>query len=146
MLLAACEKHKSVEVCTQGLQTFGDVVYSSVIDRLIKPYRVCENLSMCPRTTQKDSLKKYVEEVLKDKPDRETLKPTHKSTYTILQISDPHIDLEYAEGSNAYCDEPLCCRADSGTPVDSKHAAGYWGTVSHCDLPRVKIVSPWFDF
>jgi len=151
MVLAACEKHKSVQVCTEGMETFGDIVYASIVDRFIKPYRVCENLSMCPRTTQKDDLKKYVEEVLKDKPDREILAPTKKSTYTILQISDPHIDLNYVEGSNAYCDLPLCCHADSGTPVDSKHAAGYWGTISHCDLPRrtfdqfMKFVSTRFD-
>ena len=79
------------------MQTFGDIVYASIVDRFIKPYRVCENLSMCPRVTQKDELKKYVQEVLKDKPDREILTPTGKSTYTILQISDPHIDLNYVE-------------------------------------------------
>lgn len=50
---------------------------------------------MCPKTYEVDHLKEYVKEVLKDKPAKSDIKPSKKSTYTILQLSDPHVDLEY---------------------------------------------------
>ena len=37
--------------------------------------------------------------------DRQTLK--------VLHITDVHIDVKYQEGTNAVCNQPLCCRSDS---------------------------------
>jgi len=63
----------------------------------------------------------------------------------ILHLSDIHIDLNYAAGSAAVCDKPLCCRDDSVTLYKStsigwkKHvSAGYWFTpqVYACDIPH----------
>ncbi|KAI8039963.1 hypothetical protein M5D96_007388 [Drosophila gunungcola] len=34
--------------------------------------------------------------------------------FKVLHISDTHYDPHYAEGSNADCNEPLCCRLSSG--------------------------------
>ncbi|KAB0799106.1 hypothetical protein PPYR_06986 [Photinus pyralis] len=63
-----------------------------------------------------------------------------KPTLKILQISDSHLDLEYVEGSNANCDEPLCCRATS--TLKKKNGvimpAGRWGAFN-CDSPRILV-------
>ena len=33
-----------------------------------------------------------------------------RKTFKFLQISDTHVDLNYTIGTNAACNEPLCCR------------------------------------
>ncbi|XP_066507582.1 sphingomyelin phosphodiesterase [Hoplias malabaricus] len=53
----------------------------------------------------------------------------------VLFLTDIHWDAEYAEGSSVECQEPLCCRNDSGKPSWMHPGAGYWGTYSKCDLP-----------
>jgi len=108
---------------------------------------------MCPKTIKHDHLNQYVKEVLKDKPVRNNINPTKKSTYTILQLSDPHVDLEYKEvislklnnqtnydkGTDAFCSSSYCCREESGAAPNKSHAAGHWGTIAQCDIPYVKI-------
>ncbi|KAH9382405.1 hypothetical protein HPB48_005551 [Haemaphysalis longicornis] len=51
------------------------------------------------------------------------------------KLSDTHYDPEYAEGSLAACDEPLCCRLDSGEVKNDTDRAGRWGDLRFCDLP-----------
>jgi sphingomyelin phosphodiesterase len=53
----------------------------------------------------------------------------------LLHLSDVHIDTEYHEGSESLCPSSyLCCRASESTnPIKT---AGYWGSVSSCDLPE----------
>lgn len=53
----------------------------------------------------------------------------------ILFLTDIHWDAVYAEGSATNCDEPLCCRNQSGRAIWRHKGAGYWGTYSKCDLP-----------
>ena len=52
----------------------------------------------------------------------------------ILHITDPHVDFNYTVGSNAKCNEPLCCRPENGPAPDAKSAAGQWGDYN-CDPP-----------
>jgi len=70
----------------------------------------------------------FQERVLADKPDiiqnddfvnkkyEEIRFGENRRTLKIVHISDPHIDLEYAEGSNWLCESYLCCRAEWGFP------------------------------
>lgn len=44
------------------------------------------------------------------------------------------MDHLYEEGSNAECNDALCCRADSGTAWFKNSKAGKWGDF-RCDLP-----------
>ncbi|KAK0405862.1 hypothetical protein QR680_018243 [Steinernema hermaphroditum] len=78
-------------------------------------------------------------------------KPPHKEPVTpaadkpklrVVHISDLHIDLQYAVGTEADCGEPQCCRMLKDThELDSrafkvKRPAGYWGTINaNCDTP-----------
>ena len=52
-------------------------------------------MHLCPRTKEDDNLKKYVKEVLSDKPAKNIPTPTKKATYKVLQLTDLHIDLKY---------------------------------------------------
>ncbi|XP_057330103.1 sphingomyelin phosphodiesterase isoform X2 [Microplitis mediator] len=57
-------------------------------------------------------------------------------TFKVLHISDTHYDPYYQEGSNANCNEPLCCRLTNGAPTTGADAAGRWGDYRKCDTPK----------
>ncbi|XP_068626319.1 sphingomyelin phosphodiesterase [Battus philenor] len=75
------------------------------------------------------------------KPPSRTLEaPIEKApTFKVLQISDTHFDPYYAEGANAECNEPLCCRASSGPARTPSGGAGRWGDYRKCDTPKRTI-------
>lgn len=58
------------------------------------------------------------------------------ATFKVLHISDTHYDPHYVEGSNADCNEPLCCRITNGRPLTPNSAAGKWGDYRKCDSPK----------
>ncbi|XP_019881238.2 sphingomyelin phosphodiesterase [Aethina tumida] len=60
------------------------------------------------------------------------------SALKILHLTDIHYDPDYNPGSNAVCDEPLCCV--SGTPNSTENAAGFWGDYHVCDMPWHSIL------
>ncbi|KAG0720016.1 Sphingomyelin phosphodiesterase [Chionoecetes opilio] len=66
---------------------------------------------------------------------------TGMPTLKVLHLSDTHFDPEYKEGSNADCNEPLCCRATSGPVKSPDHRAGFWGDYRKCDTPSRTIHS-----
>lgn len=59
--------------------------------------------------------------------------------FKVLHISDTHFDPYYQEGSNAECNEPLCCRLTNGAPLKPSAAAGKWGDYRKCDTPKRTI-------
>lgn len=60
---------------------------------------------------------------------------TNKIDLKVLHLSDFHFDANYKPGSNSKCSEVLCCRDNSGNPVNPEDAAGYWGSYGMCDIP-----------
>ena len=64
---------------------------------------------------------------------------TSSDLFRVIHLSDTHVDLNYAAGSAAVCEEPLCCQATStpkNTSVDpAQEKAGYWGHYGFCDVP-----------
>lgn len=58
-------------------------------------------------------------------------------TIVLLYYSSPY----YHEGSNANCNEPLCCRLTDGIPESPSNGAGRWGDYRKCDTPRHTIES-----
>jgi len=56
-------------------------------------------------------------------------------TLKVLHLTDVHVDPHYTPGSNAECDEPVCCRKGQGDPKEEKDLAGYWGDYRDCDSP-----------
>ncbi|XP_018565651.1 sphingomyelin phosphodiesterase-like [Anoplophora glabripennis] len=60
--------------------------------------------------------------------------------FKVLHLSDTHFDPEYAAGSPANCEEPLCCRNFSTPSINnSTVAAGRWGAYEKCDSPKILI-------
>ena len=91
----------------------------------------------------------YVKRVLSDKPD--FIKDNNyvnkqyqiigsdqrnRKTIKILHVTDMHLDLEYTEGTNAKCGDPICWRKENGLPPRPEDAAGKYGSYS-CDLPPI---------
>lgn len=94
------------------------------------------------------------------KPAVKTLEPplSGAPTFKVLHISDTHYDPYYAEGkyfslyllrksviistilffigSNADCNEPLCCRLTNGPAASPGAGAGKWGDYRKCDTPK----------
>ncbi|KAF9144248.1 hypothetical protein BGX30_013426 [Mortierella sp. GBA39] len=52
----------------------------------------------------------------------------------VLHLSDWHVDAGYIPGSEADCDQPMCCRKFSNSPAVPKRKASTWGDY-HCDVP-----------
>lgn len=57
-----------------------------------------------------------------------------ENVFKMVQITDIHYDPYYEFGSNANCDEPLCCQANS-TASSPEDKAGYWSDYRKCDTP-----------
>ncbi|XP_049780611.1 sphingomyelin phosphodiesterase isoform X2 [Schistocerca cancellata] len=57
-------------------------------------------------------------------------------TFKVLHLSDTHFDPYYQEGTNADCNEPLCCRLTNGPALKPQGAAGRWGDYRKCDTPH----------
>ncbi|KAF4514103.1 UNVERIFIED_CONTAM: hypothetical protein B566_EDAN019076, partial [Ephemera danica] len=72
----------------------------------------------------------------KPTPEVPQVPPQGSPTWKILQLTDVHIDPNYAPGYDAECvGETTCCRMDQGIPADPNAAAGYWGDYRACDAP-----------
>lgn len=90
-----CQEYQHPTVCDGVIESFGDILFETLYNKIFEPYHVCEGFFMCPKVSQKAKIKDFVSDVLKDKPIKDTPTPTKKSTYTIMHFSDPHIDLQY---------------------------------------------------
>lgn len=59
--------------------------------------------------------------------------------FKVLHLSDTHFDPYYEEGTNADCNEPLCCRLTNGPAANPQSRAGRWGDYRKCDTPKRTI-------
>lgn len=127
------------EVCAGAVNEMESFVINSLKKRYLSSEFICgESLKICPLGYEYLNSMDYVNEILKNKPNKTYPypKPSQVSrTYKILHLSDPHIDMEYTIGSNVFCDQPLCCVSHSGIAPNSSVAAQFWGTDANCDLP-----------
>lgn len=136
IIVLVCTFEEEEEVCQGAIQEMTPFLLESLRSHYLSKSFLCgELVPVCDPSYVKLDSAYWINEVLKNKKNLTYPSPTHNSTYKILHFSDPHVDVEYLEGSNAFCDEPLCCNFhDHITPLPSK-AAGYWGSDSNCDLP-----------
>ena len=61
-------------------------------------------------------------------------------TFSVLHLSDWHVDPEYEPGSEAFCTKPLCCRPAYTDYTNVTKPASPWGEYS-CDTPISMIES-----
>ncbi|KAL1933027.1 hypothetical protein VTP01DRAFT_8705 [Rhizomucor pusillus] len=76
----------------------------------------------------------------KPKPRNPATRRPSGQTFTVLQLSDWHIDPSYEPGSDAVCDKPFCCRAESTDYTNITKPASVWGEYG-CDTPMALIES-----
>jgi sphingomyelin phosphodiesterase len=140
-------------VCEGAIGDLTPSVIESLITHWVDPDLICPFLNACPKVYHKINIDEKIREILKDKPkfkklDKINNNPSFSSErrlLRILHVSDVHIDLQYAEGSNGLCGAPLCCRKDNLNPSKDFLRAGKWGTYAHCDIP-VKTLQQFINF
>jgi len=71
----------------------------------------------CPTTLKYEDFDGWKQNLLADKPKFVEKKPTKKSSYTVLQFNDIHLDFDYVEDTPADCISLTdCCHKDSKVP------------------------------
>ena len=126
------------DVCAGAVEEMIPHIINSFNKHFLNPDFACPLIKLCPKSYQKIDIEAYKNDILKDKPSNAEEIPTKKRILKVLHISDLHTDLEYKEGSDAVCDHPICCRAESvfNAKVNkAREKAGKWGSVAMCDLP-----------
>jgi sphingomyelin phosphodiesterase len=122
-------------ICNGTVDEMASPLFQSLVKHLLDPDLICPKLGMCDEIYQEINIINLVNDILKDKPKNEEIKPTKRDTLKMLHVSDIHTDLEYKEGSNASCGYPLCCREES-PKTENFTPAGKWGSYADCDLPN----------
>mmetsp|Transcript_1229 Transcript_1229/g.1109 ORF Transcript_1229/g.1109 Transcript_1229/m.1109 type:complete len:164 (+) Transcript_1229:168-659(+) len=97
-------------ICPEMIDEMADIVVDSYAEHIFRPHYTCGKLGYCAKDYKVLNLTDYINETLYDKPNKTLPTPSGKDTYTILHISDIHLDLNYTEGTDAFCNEPYCCR------------------------------------
>ncbi len=127
----------------------GDIVIESLTDGVLNPDYFCSSvLGYCASNEYNVTYAEdWVDELLETKPaflanndyvnkiyDKIAAAPQPRKILRAVQISDPHVDYEYAIGADSQCGTFLCCRASNGFPTDPARQAGPFGAYL-CDLP-----------
>ncbi|CAD8140740.1 unnamed protein product [Paramecium pentaurelia] len=142
--LALCPHFYNMPHCLGKSKQYHDEFAVHFIDNYLKPSNACQVLGACKVEHQPQTLKEYINEVMHDKLTKEQQQRwkeqaeallINNKDYKVVQYTDLHIDTEYSEGADAFCNAPLCCRKEYGTPKDPNKGAQYWGTLASCDLP-----------
>ncbi|CAI2362134.1 unnamed protein product [Moneuplotes crassus] len=151
-----CGKSLAYEVCLGAIQEMGSIIVPEVMKFLIGPKYACSRLvGVCKNPHFKTAdPQDYIDRVLSDKPDfikdndyvnaqyrKIAADPNPRKTVKVLHLSDIHLDFEYKEGTNAHCDEPLCCRERYGPAPTPEAAAGKYGALADCDIPVITAES-----
>jgi len=122
-------------VCDGAVKEMAPSVFQSLVKHLFDPDLICPKINLCPEIYQDIDIDQLVNDILKDKPKTEEIKPTKNKTFQLLHVSDIHTDIEYKEGSNSNCGYPLCCR-DESPKTEKFTPAGKWGSYADCDIPN----------
>ncbi|XP_066150731.1 sphingomyelin phosphodiesterase-like isoform X2 [Euwallacea fornicatus] len=149
--LCVALKIESLNVCSGIFDTYGPEVIPVIELTSLGPTEVCKLIfgEICP-VPDVNSHEWIVELPKTASPPLKTSPLTRfkegLSVFKVLQISDTHYDLDYAEGAVANCEEPLCCRNYSTPRTDEDlMPAGRWGSYEKCDAPRAMLQNM-FDF
>ena len=111
-------------------------VMASLGNKWLDTDYVCYNIGMCSSPSFKaENFTEWSQNILADKPNAPLPIYNSTETFNVAHISDLHIDFDYVEGTNAYCDEQLCCHEANGPANSTETAAGYWGAYNNCDIP-----------
>lgn len=100
------------ETCDIYLNGYSPVIVDSLIDSHFTGDRLCSNKYFC-KNLHFEYLNPddYAKKILADKPKFQPWrKSSNEKRMKILHLTDMHTDLDYTEGSNADCPNPVCCQ------------------------------------
>ena len=128
--------HMAMPVCKGAIKEMSVPVMASLGNKWLDTDYVCYNIGMCSSPSFKaENFTEWSQNILADKPNAPLPIYNSTETFNVAHISDLHIDFDYVEGTNAYCDEQLCCHEANGPANSTETAAGYWGAYNNCDIP-----------
>jgi len=129
-------------VCRSVTKEFADELWYVIMDAVIEPSKICGWILG-------DSCAHYVDyfapwnvtlPARKHKPkDSWHNQQQDAQPKKVLHLSDTHIDFDYMEGSNAVCNEPMCCRSVNGKAGPNGTAAPKWGFPENCDASPMLV-------
>lgn len=124
-------------VCQSAVQLFEDDMVEVWTRSVLSPSEACGLLlgSTCGHWDIFESWNISLPDVPKPPPQPPNPPAPGAPVSRVLFLTDLHWDHDYLEGTDPDCENPLCCRRDSGLPPASRPGAGYWGEYSKCDLP-----------
>ncbi|XP_004279302.1 sphingomyelin phosphodiesterase isoform X1 [Orcinus orca] len=124
-------------VCQSAVQLFQDDMVDVWTRSVLRPSEACGLLlgSSCGHWDIFSSWNVSLPAVPKPSPQPPEPPAPGSPVSRVLFLTDLHWDQSYLEGTDPNCENPLCCRQDSGPPPASRPGAGYWGEYSKCDLP-----------
>ncbi|XP_031316018.2 sphingomyelin phosphodiesterase isoform X2 [Camelus dromedarius] len=124
-------------VCQSAVQLFEDDMVEVWTRSVLSPSEACGLLlgSSCGHWDIFSSWNISLPTVPKPSPQPPKPPAPGSPVSRVLFLTDLHWDHDYLEGTDPDCENPLCCRRDSGLPPASRSGAGYWGEYSKCDLP-----------
>lgn len=124
-------------VCQSVVRLFEDDVVDVWTRSVLRPSEACGLLvgSSCGHWDIFESWNISLPPVPKPPPQPPRPPAPGSPVSRVLFLTDLHWDHDYLEGTDPNCENPLCCRQDSGPPPASRPGAGYWGEYSKCDLP-----------
>lgn len=123
-----------VEVCKEIIRLFEHDLLTAWLRSVLRPAEIC-GLLVGPRCGHWDIYSDWnVTLPATPKPPVRPPVPPRPGAPTarVLFLTDLHWDRNYTPGSDPACKDPLCCR---GKKLPQGQGAGYWGTLSRCDLP-----------
>jgi hypothetical protein len=115
-------------VCEGGTRNMGGPLLDAFTNAFLKPEDFCENtIIMChDGDYQMYHAEDFVNRVLATKPTfikdnyflnnlydtMDELTIDQRKKFKVVHVSDPHVDYMYEPGSDAMCNDYLCCRAN----------------------------------
>ncbi|EAR82947.2 ser/thr phosphatase family protein (macronuclear) [Tetrahymena thermophila SB210] len=132
-----CNSFMDKDVCQGVMVDYFNSFVENFFSRYLTNDHVCVFLKACETKTEQVDFEAWKQMVLADKPAQDKqAAPKNPELFRVLHFTDLHTDLEYEVGSLADCDQPFCCRPESGdAPSDESKQAKYWGSNAKCDLP-----------
>jgi len=144
-----CQGHwQCQDLCRGIIREFAPEFVQLYTAPHIGPEEVCAGLKACPPRVIPPGPAPGIQGIRSNLSDFSGEKPwvqwkrPNTGLGKILHLTDIHLDLTYAEGSNPLCGQPLCCRAVDGPPAAGQRAAGKFGDYE-CDTPPATAESLW---
>lgn len=159
------------EVCEGAVNLYAESLIDGLITRYVSPAYICTELKICQPHYRLANHTEFAENLLKEERIYHKDSEIESSLKRISHVSDIHLDLNYTEGVNGDCNEPLCCRNNkmnenlneysvkneimgkflglfsekTDQDISKNNLSGKYGYLGKCDLPLTTLDSLFED-